>query len=84
MTTTLEKYLVEHGISIMEAARRMGINYVHVWRHCTGRRRVTADYAMRYHKTLGIPRSELRPDLWPPTEETDTRDTQGGANGSEQ
>ena len=36
--------------------------------HYTGRRKVTAEQAMKYERVLGIPRSELRPDLWPPTE----------------
>lgn len=36
-----------------------------VYRHCKSEH-IPAESAMVYAKNLGIPRSELRPDLWPP------------------
>ena len=36
-----------------------------VYRHCKSAH-IPAESAMVYAKRLGIPRSELRPDLWPP------------------
>ena len=64
MTTLFQKALDAKGLSVSAAAHLAGILYVHVWRHYTGRRPITAKYALRYEKALGIPRYELRPDLW--------------------
>lgn len=45
-----------------------------VYRHCKSAR-IPAESAMVYAKKLGIPRSELRPDLWPPAGLTATPTT---------
>lgn len=54
------------GWSLYAIAHRMGIPYSTVWRHAFGKRQITAEFALRYEQELGISRSKLRPDLWPP------------------
>ena len=76
MCTLVKKSFDARGLTPAEAARKLGMLYVHVWRHYTGRRGITAEYAIKYEKALGIPRSELRPDLWPPAS-SDRQDQEG-------
>lgn len=61
--TVLKQALNKRGISIREAAR-MGIPYCTIWQQCKGLRTVGPKTALRYEQILGIPRWELRPDLW--------------------
>lgn len=62
----LGQALEAKGISVNEASKASGIRYDTIWKHCQGMRGVSAKMAVRYEAKLGIPRSELRPDLWPP------------------
>ena len=55
---TLALLINQMGLTPAEAARRTGIAYATVWRHCNGTR------AIRYERGLGISRHLLRPDLW--------------------
>lgn len=77
------------GFPLVSAAKLANVEYSTVWRHFSGKRKITAEYALRYHKALGIPLSELRPDLWPPEPEKDdtppapTTTSQGEANGTD-
>lgn len=57
-------------LSIQDVVRLSGYPYPTVWRHASGKRNVSPEAALRYERTLGIPRSELRPDLWPPEDGT--------------
>lgn len=61
-----------HGYSLTSVAKLANVQYSTAWRHFSGHREISAEYAMRYHKTLGIPLSDLRPDLWPPEQEEKT------------
>lgn len=61
--TVLKQSLEKRGISIREAAKT-GIPYCTVWQQCKGLRQVGPKAALRYEQLLGIPRWELRPDLW--------------------
>lgn len=45
-----------------------GLSLFAVYRHCKGDK-ITAEAAVIYADVLGIPRSELRPDLWAPRPE---------------
>lgn len=54
--------------SPMEISKMTGIGYSDVWRHLHGERRISAEMAMKYHKTLHIPLWKMRPDLWPAPE----------------
>ncbi len=61
---TFKQVLKDHGFSLKEASAR-GIPYDTLAKHAQGVRRVGAFSATRYEMLLGIPRWELRPDLWP-------------------
>lgn len=68
------------GFSITEAAQRASLPWVTVWRHVHKKRKISPEYAMKYHVALDIPLSSLRPDLWSPedspasTQERDAED----------
>ena len=51
----------------MQAAEK-GISYNTIAKHIQGKRNIGVRAALRYEKLLGIPRWELRPDLWDPPE----------------
>ena len=60
------KALNARGLSVREAARKPGCKYVTVYKHYKDERNVGVKAALLYEEALGIPRSELRPDIWPP------------------
>lgn len=67
MNTTLEDYRMARGMTFRQMAACCGFkSATTVWQHCCGVRRVSPESAVKYQKSLGIPLSELRPDLWPP------------------
>lgn len=68
MKTLLSQYLATVNMGLIEASNKSQTPYTTIWQHATGRRRVTGEAALRYEKYLGIPKSTLRPDLWPPIE----------------
>lgn len=65
--TKLKQILERHGLTVNDVAKK-GIPYCSVWQQWTGRRSVGVKAAIRYEELLGIPRWELRPDLWAPPE----------------
>lgn len=65
MKNFVREALDKRGITPKEAHRR-GMPYQSVYRQYHGARRPSGEYAIIYEQVLGIPRSELRPDLWPP------------------
>jgi DNA-binding transcriptional regulator YdaS (Cro superfamily) len=49
-----------------ELARRIGVTQAHIWQWLhRGKRRIPAEYVLKVEKATGIPRHELRPDLYP-------------------
>ena len=44
----------------------MGVPFHNIYKQYKGERGVGPNSALLYERILGIPRSELRPDLWPP------------------
>lgn len=60
----LKEALDRRGLTCPEAARR-GVPYHNLIKQYKGTRGVGPKSAILYEKVLGIPRSELRPDLWP-------------------
>ena len=65
----LKEIFRAHGLTASDAAK-LGIPYDTIAKHCQGKRTIGVKAALRYEKVLGIPRWELRPDLWePPTTE---------------
>lgn len=70
LSSPLAVALKTRGLSINEVHKKYGIPYDRIWSHCTGRRSISPEMALEYEKLLNIPRSELRPDLWPPHKES--------------
>lgn len=64
----LQKVFIDSGLRRSAFCRKFGISYPTFFQHLTGTRRVSPEMAIFYEEKLGIPRSELRPDLWPPAE----------------
>lgn len=64
---TLRNALDRRGLTCREAAR-MGVPFHNIYKQYKGERGVGPNSALLYERILGIPRSELRPDLWPPAE----------------
>lgn len=70
MKNTLKHALDDRGLTVLEASKK-GAPYQTLRKHYLGERSVGWKSALRYENVLGIPRSELRPDLWPPSIEPD-------------
>ena len=69
--TELERYRRDHELTFKQLSVKVGVKSVSVvYAHCMGTRKMCAENAVAYSNTLGIPRSELRPDLWPPATAT--------------
>lgn len=67
------KYFSRRG-SLRRASLESGIPYITLVQHANNARRVSPAMAVRYEELLGIPRWELRPDLWSGPEEGDGSD----------
>lgn len=67
--------LEQRGLSPADVAQK-GALLTTVQKHFYGSRNVGPVSAILYEQLIGIPRSELRPDLWPPA--TATPATQRG------
>lgn len=66
-SVALKRALERAGLTVNQASK-LGIRYDTVWSQFTGRRGISPEMALEYEAKLGIPRSEMRPDLWPPLE----------------
>lgn len=64
MKNTLKIALDVRGLTVLEASKK-GAPYQTLRKQYLGERAVGWKSALRYESILGIPRSELRPDLWP-------------------
>lgn len=62
----LKKAMDDRGIPCKVAYKRTGLQPSTVWQHYKGTRPISATDALVYEKKLGIPRYEIRPDLWTP------------------
>ncbi len=60
----LKLALDRRGLTCIEASK-MGVPYHNIFKQYHGLRSVGPKSALLYERILGIPRSELRPDLWP-------------------
>ena len=68
MENIIEQYRQLHGLTYDQMASSAGFSSRSVvYHHCMGKRSVSAESAIRYEAAFDIPRSKLRPDLWPPT-----------------
>ena len=60
----LRRYFKESGKTILQVSRETGIPRPTIYTHLDGSREMSIDAAKRYHRLLGIPLSDLRPDVW--------------------
>lgn len=60
---TFSKYFSRRG-ALRQASRDSGIPYITIIQHANNLRKVSSEMALKYERLLGIPRWELRPDLW--------------------
>lgn len=68
MKNALETFRTARGLTYRELTEACGGRSLNaVYRHCKGDK-IAAESAVVYSRNLGIPLSELRPDLWPPEE----------------
>lgn len=61
----LRKAFERRGLTCASAAR-LGAPYQTIYKQYNGDRNIGVRSVLLYERLLGIPRSELRPDLWPP------------------
>lgn len=61
---TLKQIFERRGLTLAEAVKR-GVPYHALYKQLKGERTVGVVCAMRYHRMLGIPLNEMRPDVWP-------------------
>lgn len=66
MKTHFEEIFSARGWVVSEVSKKHGIPHMTLRQHIKGTRSISAEQAIKYERLLGIPRSELRPDLWPP------------------
>lgn len=64
MKNAVERYRIDHGLSYAALGRLTGYTRATVLKHCRGELSVAGKAALRYHAKLGIPLSELSPDLY--------------------
>lgn len=61
----LRKYRTENGLSVDKLAAKLELAESTIRSLENGNRECTAEMAVTIEKKLGIPRSSMRPDLWP-------------------
>ena len=67
--------LRQRNLTPKSVSERTGIPLPTVQKHFYGTRNIGAQSLAKYHDTLGIPLSELRPDLW--RADDDAEDSEG-------
>lgn len=60
----LRRYRDSEDITLEELGRRLGVTKSTAWK-LERRERIDADLAVEIEQKIGVPRTELRPDLWP-------------------
>ena len=60
----LKAFLDSKGLTIPKAAREYGVSEITLRQHIKGQRNVSPEMAILYERVFGIPRENLRPDLW--------------------
>ena len=63
---TLKEAMDRRGLQLKDLRTIADIDYSYARKHYIGTAQVSAEYAVKYEAQLGIPRYELRPDLWSP------------------
>ena len=61
----LEEYKNKSKLSYYEIAKMCDIpSKSLVYAHIKGEKKISAEAALKYHKGLGIPLDQIRPDIW--------------------
>ena len=60
----ITEYRTREGKSRDDVAAMLNVDHATVWRWEKGELRITAERAVEIERTLGIPRANLRPDLF--------------------
>ena len=60
----IHKFRQERDMPLSEAAKLIGVSTTIVWQWENGTRRVSAERAVEIERITGIPREQLRPDLF--------------------
>jgi predicted transcriptional regulator len=60
----LRKYRVERGLSCAELAKTLDLAEATVRSYENGNRTISAETAVAIEKRIGIPRAQIRSDLW--------------------
>lgn len=58
----LIELMEKNGQAFIASQLRVSVKTVSAWK--CGRNRITAERALQIESVLGIPRQELRPDIW--------------------
>lgn len=67
---------VEAAGSQTELARRIGVTQMHVWNWLNrSKGKVPGEYVIAIEKATGVPRHELRPDIYPIEDFDDVTDS---------
>jgi plasmid maintenance system antidote protein VapI len=69
MEHPLRQFRTVNGLRPRDLADKLGISAVQVWRLEKRKRDITPEMALKIEQTLGIPRWQSRPDLWPAPEQ---------------
>lgn len=65
MSHPIKQYREAHGLTQLELAELLGVSRPLIGHIENGEKVVKAEVAPVWESILGIPRHELRPDLWP-------------------
>ncbi len=74
MDNAFANALKQRNLTPKSASERTGIPLPTVQKHFYGTRNIGAQSLAKYHDDLGIPLSELRPDLWRSGDSEDAED----------
>ena len=69
----LSDVLLRYGLTGEAFAQGAGVSMVTFRAYRRGYRVMSPEVAIRAEQKLGIPRHELRPDLWPPPQPEETK-----------
>lgn len=64
MIHPFRKYREKHGLTQEDLARKLGVSRQMVGFIESGEREITAENAVEWETEIGIPRAQLRPDIF--------------------
>jgi DNA-binding transcriptional regulator YdaS (Cro superfamily) len=68
----MKKKALQKAIKVLGSqtalAKALGVTQTQIWNWLNRDSKVTAEYVLSIEKLTGVPRHELRPDIYPPEE----------------